>query len=123
MTVYRRGKWYWMDAVVLDRRHRESLHTTDWREARQLEKQRIAELAKASPESKQGNDWNLCKPPLFPGNNLEMRIQMAAVYQPIPVLYEAMAVIHTRDTMMSIDHHFFTEVLYSLMIFPPLHAY
>ena len=50
MSVFKRGQWYWMDSAVNDQRYRESLHTTDWRKATQLERQRIAELAKASPD-------------------------------------------------------------------------
>lgn len=44
MGLWKRGKQYWLDAVVHGERHREPLGTTDWRRARELEKARIAEL-------------------------------------------------------------------------------
>jgi len=44
MGLWRRGKQYWLDTVVHGERHREPLGTTDWRQARELEKKRIAEL-------------------------------------------------------------------------------
>lgn len=46
MGLWKRGKWYWLDAVVHGERHREPLGTTDWRQARELEKKRVAELQK-----------------------------------------------------------------------------
>ena len=36
MSLWRRGRWYWMDMVVNGIRYREPLGTTDWREAQQL---------------------------------------------------------------------------------------
>ena len=50
MSLWKRGKNYWLDAVVHGERHREPLGTTDWREARDLEKKRIAELQKRPPD-------------------------------------------------------------------------
>jgi hypothetical protein len=44
MSLWKRGKQYWLDVVVHGERHREPLGTTDWREARELEKTRVAEL-------------------------------------------------------------------------------
>jgi integrase len=46
MTLWKRGRQYWMDSVVGGQRYREPLHTTDWREAKEREKQRLAELAR-----------------------------------------------------------------------------
>jgi hypothetical protein len=42
----KRGRQYWMETVVGGQRYRESLHTTDWREAKDREKERPAELAR-----------------------------------------------------------------------------
>ena len=50
MGLWKRGKQYWLDAVVHGERHREPLGTTDWREAKDLEKKRLAELQKRPPD-------------------------------------------------------------------------
>jgi hypothetical protein len=50
MGLWKRGKHYWLDTVVHGERHREPLGTTDWREARDLEKTRIAELQQRPPD-------------------------------------------------------------------------
>jgi integrase len=50
MALWKRGTQYWIDVVVHGERHREPLGTTDWREARDLEKKRIAELEKRPPD-------------------------------------------------------------------------
>ena len=50
MGLWKRGKHYWLDAVVHGERHREPLGTTDWREARDLEKKRLAELLHRPPD-------------------------------------------------------------------------
>jgi integrase len=50
MSLWKRGKQYWLDAVVHGERHREPLGTTDWRQARELEKKRIAELQQRPPD-------------------------------------------------------------------------
>ncbi len=50
MSLWKRGKQYWMDVVVNGQRYRESLRTTDWRQAQQLQKERIAQLAKRAPD-------------------------------------------------------------------------
>ena len=44
MGLWKRGKWYWLDAWVHGHRYREPLGTTDWREAKRLERQRIEQL-------------------------------------------------------------------------------
>ena len=46
MTLWKRGRQYWMDTVVDGQRYREPLRTTDWREAKEREKERLAELAR-----------------------------------------------------------------------------
>src|SRR5262245_12125778 len=46
MSLWKRGNQYWMDVTINGQRSREPLGTPDWREARSLEKRRIAELAK-----------------------------------------------------------------------------
>jgi hypothetical protein len=43
MALFRRGKCYWTDFSINGLRYRQSLHTTDWREAQQNEKRLIAE--------------------------------------------------------------------------------
>ena len=50
MGLWKRGRHYWLDTVVHGERHREPLGTTDWREARDLEKKRIAELQQRPPD-------------------------------------------------------------------------
>ena len=50
MKIWKRGGRFWIDATVCGERHREPLGTTDWREARQLAKDRIAELSKRPPD-------------------------------------------------------------------------
>jgi hypothetical protein len=50
MSLWKRGKQYWLDVVVHGERHREPLGTTDWRQASDLEKKRIAELQKRPPD-------------------------------------------------------------------------
>lgn len=50
MAVFKRGKIWWMDAVVNGYRYRESLKTTDGRIAPSLERERIAELANKAPD-------------------------------------------------------------------------
>src|SRR5215217_5294102 len=44
MSLWKRGKQYWLDAIVHGHRYREPLGTTDWREAKRLERQRIEQL-------------------------------------------------------------------------------
>jgi integrase len=44
MALWKRGNQYWLDAVVHGHRYREPLGTTDWREAKRLERQRIEQL-------------------------------------------------------------------------------
>ena len=50
MALWKRGNQYRLDAVVHGERHREPLGTTDWRQARDLEKKRIAELQQRPPD-------------------------------------------------------------------------
>ena len=45
MALWKRGKWYWLDAKVHGHRYREPLGTTDWREAKRLERERLEQLA------------------------------------------------------------------------------
>src|SRR5882672_9819657 len=44
MALWKRGKQYWLDVVVHGHRFRESLDTTDWREAKRLERERVDQL-------------------------------------------------------------------------------
>jgi integrase len=50
MAIFKRGKWYWMDAVVNGYRYREPLKTTDARKAPGLERERIAQLKDRAPD-------------------------------------------------------------------------
>lgn len=50
MAIFKRGKWYWMDALVNGFRYRESLKTTDARKAPGLERERIAQLKDKAPD-------------------------------------------------------------------------
>jgi hypothetical protein len=50
MANYKRNGIYHLDAVVNGVRYRESLKTTDWREANRLERERIAQLEKRAPD-------------------------------------------------------------------------
>ena len=44
MALWKRGNQYWIDTVVHGHRYREPLGTTDWREAKRRERQRIEQL-------------------------------------------------------------------------------
>ena len=50
MSLWKRGHQFWMDVTVNGQRCREPLGTSDWREARRIEKHRIAELTKRPPD-------------------------------------------------------------------------
>ncbi len=50
MSLWKRGQQYWIDVVVNGHRYRESLSTTDWREAKRREKLRLQELVNRSPD-------------------------------------------------------------------------
>ncbi len=52
MSLYKRGKTWHMDAVVNGCRYRESLNTSDWREAQRLERERVTQLQKKAPDLK-----------------------------------------------------------------------
>jgi integrase len=45
MSLFKRGKWYWMDDVVNEARYRLPLKTTNWQDAKKLEKEKLAEIA------------------------------------------------------------------------------
>jgi integrase len=55
MSIYKRDKTWWTDFSVNGQRFRESLDTTDWREAQRLEKEKISEAqqGKLLPSSQQ----------------------------------------------------------------------
>src|SRR5262245_60652420 len=44
MALWKRGNQYWLDTVVHGHRYREPLGTTDWREAKRLERERVEQL-------------------------------------------------------------------------------
>ena len=50
MSLWKRGRQYWIDAVVNGERYREPLGTTDWREATKLKRLRLEELGQLSPD-------------------------------------------------------------------------
>src|SRR5262245_9270061 len=54
MSLWKRGKQYWLDAVVHGHRYREALGTSDCRAAKRLERQRIEQLEgrAAAPNAK-----------------------------------------------------------------------
>src|SRR5687768_3557733 len=51
MNTYKRGDWYWLDAVVNDVRHRVPLNTKDWRKVSGLSQAKLEELKKLRPDS------------------------------------------------------------------------
>src|ERR1700688_2173378 len=55
MALFKRGKTWWTDFSVDGVRYRQSLESTDWRQAQRLEKERISEAqqGKLSPSSQQ----------------------------------------------------------------------
>ena len=55
MAIFKRGKTWWTDFSVDGQRYRESLHTTDWREAQAKQKELIAQasLGKLASTSQQ----------------------------------------------------------------------
>ena len=58
MSLWKRGHQFWMDVTVNGQRCREPLGTSDWREARGIEKHRIAELTKRPPDpSRRGRSY------------------------------------------------------------------
>jgi integrase len=44
MSLWKRGRSYWMDVIIHGHRYREPLGTTDWREAKRLERERVEQL-------------------------------------------------------------------------------
>ncbi|MGI9069122.1 MAG: tyrosine-type recombinase/integrase [Pyrinomonadaceae bacterium] len=58
MSLYKRAGWYWADVTVNGCRYREPLGTTDWREARTLERERVKLLEKKTPDlQKRGKSY------------------------------------------------------------------
>jgi hypothetical protein len=49
MGLWKRGAWYWLDAWVHGHRFREPLGTTDWREAKRLERERVEQIRTKAP--------------------------------------------------------------------------
>jgi len=49
MALWKRGKQYWMDVIIRGQRYREPLDTTDWREAKQLERDRVRQIETRGP--------------------------------------------------------------------------
>lgn len=45
MALLKRGKWWWTDFTVNGARYRQSLETTDWREAQAREKEKIVQAS------------------------------------------------------------------------------
>ena len=57
IMLYKRGKLYWMDAMIDGTRHRVPLGTKNWQEALHLEKEKIAELG----SSKSSGKWAMSR--------------------------------------------------------------
>jgi hypothetical protein len=55
MALFKRGKWWWTDFSINGQRYRQSLDTSDWREAQRLEKAKIsyAQQGKLAASSQQ----------------------------------------------------------------------
>ena len=55
MSLYKRGKTYWADFSVNGQRYRQSLDTSDWREAQSRQKEQITQASqgKLAPSSQQ----------------------------------------------------------------------
>ena len=49
MALWKRGKQYWMDVIIRGQRYREPLDTSDWREAKQLERERVQQIESRGP--------------------------------------------------------------------------
>lgn len=56
MAIFKRGRMWWMDAVVNGHRYRESLGTTDARKAPALERERIAKLQNAPDPTRRSKE-------------------------------------------------------------------
>ena len=80
MSLWKRGRRYWMDVTVNGQRVREPLGTTDWREARQVERRRVTELAKRSPDpvNRRGTIGNLNVSSAIAAYAEERRAQVSA---------------------------------------------
>jgi hypothetical protein len=57
MSLFKRGKWYWMDDFVSGVRYKLPLKTTNWQDARRLEKGKLAEI----PEGKLGSQGKVAR--------------------------------------------------------------
>ena len=55
--LYKRGNWYWMDAMIDGNRYRVPLGTKNWQEALHLEKEKVAELS----GSKSSGRWAMSR--------------------------------------------------------------
>jgi hypothetical protein len=49
MGLWTRGRWYRLDALINVHRFREPLGTTDWREAKRLERERVEQIRTKAP--------------------------------------------------------------------------
>ena len=56
MAIFKRGKFYWMDAIVNGVRYRESLKTTDRRIAPGIERERVGQLMNKAPNPTRRSD-------------------------------------------------------------------
>src|SRR5215471_15825103 len=59
MSLYKRGKTWHTDFTVNGQRFRQSLDTTDWREAQSKEKERIAQASEGKITPKAQAFWRL----------------------------------------------------------------
>src|SRR3954470_13512867 len=49
MALWKRGTQYWMDVIIRGQRYREPLDTSDRREAKQLERDRVQQIESRGP--------------------------------------------------------------------------
>src|SRR5262245_52583505 len=55
--IYKRGEHWYMDVTIHGLRYREALDTTDKRQAKELEKNRIADIKQGKGASKSGREF------------------------------------------------------------------
>lgn len=55
--IYKRSGRYYLDVTIQGVRYREALNTTDRRQAKELEKNRIAEIKQGKGASKSGREF------------------------------------------------------------------
>ena len=67
MSLFKRNRWYWMDDVVNGIRYRLPLKTTNWQEAKRLEKEKLNEIAEGKAGSHGQSARQLVRTPSLSG--------------------------------------------------------